>query len=327
MNILFYLNRGWTRYVGSSPFYTLACGAEDNPDCTVIWAEDFSVMPPEVATCDVLVTDMDPTVSGWFPKVREGVVKVCLDGDMHRFTKEECDLYRSLIPRYDIVLSQYVFSTPLDWVFTPTKEERKSFVFFPHMVPDMPRQRGPRELGGVQSGLNNSRSYPFRTWLNLLNLPFDTILEHPGYSDPSAMIEARESFCGILDRHKVSVTGLALGENGYTVAKYFEIPYAGCLLVAEEPCSVDREVLGFRSGKNCFLFRQGDVGLRDLYIDVLANWDRYLPVAEAGCRLVMAKHTVRHRLIYLKAIVNHFRDNGAIPQVSEQIHLFGDATG
>jgi hypothetical protein len=324
MNILFYLNRFWNHYIGASPFYYLARGAMDDSECTVVWTDDFAVMPPEVELCDVLVTDIDPTVSSWFGKLRKGVVKVCLDGDMHRFTRKECDLYASILPRYDIVLNQYRFSSvESDFYFLlPKKDRLRNLVFFPHLVPDEPCQRRPRELGGIRSGMTGLKPYPFRAWVDSLDLPIDTDLVHPGYSDLNKMRVTRESFFDSLAKHKVHATGLALGEHGYTVAKYFEIPYAGCLLIAEEPPIVDRTALGFRSGKNCFLFRQGDPDLKDLYLDVLANWPKYAPIAEAGQQLVMSKHTARHRLAYLKSIVNHFRETGVVPRASEQILLF-----
>lgn len=84
--------------------------------------------------------------------------------------------------------------------------------------------------------------------------------------------------------------------SGYTVAKYFEVPKAGALLVAEElPSIKERDLLGFISGVNCHLVANNKQLLKSLPTSP--------EIAQRGHELVMKRHTTLNRIRQAEILV------------------------
>lgn len=81
------------------------------------------------------------------------------------------------------------------------------------------------------------------------------------------------------------------GEGHMLVRKYIEIPACGTLLICENILGLDR--LGFMDGKNMVAVTIKNVV--DICMDLFENLEKMQQIASDGRRLVLTKHTSRHR--------------------------------
>jgi hypothetical protein len=258
-----------------------------------------------------------PSLPSWVPK---DAIRIRLTGDLHRFKPTDWPEFAEQSSGYQMLLSAYVFAKPQQpniyhW---PTAEVREKLVYFPHCVPDAPPPVGTHAGGAVLSGNLDSAVYPWRAWVKSLNLPNVAVLLHPGYDNPGGMKQARESYFTTLAEYKVGLTCNSILD--YTVAKYLEIMYAGCVLIAQRPNDTDAELLRLRDGHNCiFIDGQDEKNLR-----MWLNFDRLSMAGMAirGQEMVMARHTASQRLAYIKRLIRFYRNADRVPSNDEQAELF-----
>lgn len=147
--------------------------------------------------------------------------------------------------------------------------------------------------GHLWPGREGFRPYEFRRWAvkqkNILYIP------HYG-EDKRAPI--RESYITLQTYFKA---GIAACEY-YPVAKYFEIPLAGCVLFAQR-CK-DFERLGFKHGENCIMVNKNN--LNKISEHFIKNYEDYQPIADAGRKLVEDNWTAEH---FADFIYKHANDH------------------
>src|ERR1019366_1381333 len=114
--------------------------------------------------------------------------------------------------------------------------------YFPHSVPDdapvgLPwADRHPRAL---LSGSVSQQVYPFR-WACQKTHAFNVL-------PPQGL--GRDEYLAYLGTYRYAITCNSIFE--YTVAKYFEIPAMGAVLIAPPPSMDEMDLLGLRGGENC----------------------------------------------------------------------------
>lgn len=164
-------------------------------------------------------------------------------------------------------------------------------------VPGVPyhlRARAKQALSHSGGSLSRGKPLPVAPLLTRLGLrPFSWPLFQRYY---------QERFREEIRQSRFSFTcGSALQ---WPIRKYFEIPALGAILVCR-PCN-GFEALGFRNGENAIACEPED--LPALGKRLLANLDEAQAIADAGRRLVSAKHTVSARAVQLRQAFEAFLD-------------------
>ena len=150
------------------------------------------------------------------------------------------------------------------------------------------------------TGRVNSK-YPIRCRA-LRMVPKDLISyqPHPGYGQRTYELAVTGTdYIALLHEHLCAITCGSIYR--YVVAKYFEIPYAGTLLIAEDLPDLGR--LGFEAGRHFVAIDQA-TDLRELVSDICRNPDNYRPIRQAGQELVRRQHTEAVRRVEAKALAD-----------------------
>ncbi len=156
----------------------------------------------------------------------------------------------------------------------------------------------------ILSGAMN-KFYPFRAVA--AKNPDVVVLPHPGYDrvparDPSKTFGS--TYVRELAKYRCAVTCSAV--INYTVAKYMELPAAGCLLLATH--TPDLHLLGFEDRVN--YLRVDEETFDTTLAEVLARPAAYEPIRKAGFELVRARHSDLQRADELERLI---RERCAVP--------------
>lgn len=129
--------------------------------------------------------------------------------------------------------------------------------------------------------------------------PDVVVMDHPGYGAASQSGPGLfgEAYARELSRYRCAVTCSAV--IGYAVAKYVELPAAGCLLLANH--TPDLELLGLKDGIN--YLRVTEATFDGRLADVLARPDAFEPIRRAGFELVRARHSDVNRADQLERLI------------------------
>ncbi len=154
------------------------------------------------------------------------------------------------------------------------------------------RPRGRRRPYDIAClGAHTPNVYPFRNRVrsyleNQRRLKFFAPLRVGAHDGPA--------FARVLNRCRAAFTDASV--YGYPLAKFFEIPACGTLLVAE--ALPDLEPLGFRAGENFVAVTPGDFADRlDYYLR--EEPEEGAALATAGARLIHTRHTWEIRVTEL----------------------------
>lgn len=170
----------------------------------------------------------------------------------------------------------------------------------------LPHTYGESDFSGIEYNLNPARGclltgatsayYPLRI-AAALN-PAVTVAEHPGYAaGADAKGKFGPAYAKLLNGWFSSVTCASV--LGYPVAKYFEIPAAGSLLIADHTPDLDR--MGFVDGENYVRVTVENFGER--LREVLSDIERFEKVRRAGYEFVRGRHSLETRVEALKTII------------------------
>jgi hypothetical protein len=128
--------------------------------------------------------------------------------------------------------------------------------------------------------------YPLRR--HAMKNPGVVVLPHPGYGADSLSkgdMKFGKGYAEELSKYFCGVTCSSIID--YPVAKYMEIPAAGCLLLASH--TPDLDALGYRDGVN--YVRVDEKNFDSKLADVLANPGNYEGVRRAGYEFVRSRHS------------------------------------
>ncbi len=149
----------------------------------------------------------------------------------------------------------------------------------------------------ILSGAMNA-FYPFRA--AAARNPDVVIMPHPGYGEvTSAGTSAAfgSAYARELGRYRSAVTCSSVLE--YVVAKYMELPAAGCLLLATY--APDLDLLGYRDGVN--YVRVDERTFDGALADVLGRPDAFEPIRRAGFEMARARHSDLNRADELERLI------------------------
>ena len=197
----------------------------------------------------------------------------------------------------DTILSTYAYV----WdKFYPEFCGTKKVVWIPHSAsPDfMLRYNHCCENSILLSGAI-SRHYPLRLQMMKLYSQRSYSIayhRHPGYSCGYDYTANQDIGCGYarkINSHRAGFTDSLIYK--YVVAKYFEIPATGALLLADDAVSGLLEQLGFRENKHYLPVSQENLEERIQYVLDERNHDELDEVRRRGQELVWERHKTSDR--------------------------------
>jgi hypothetical protein len=246
-----------------------------------------------INTCEALVVCYTNSYSIDFYKSGP---RFLLWGDDHSHSPEEVKETESLHNRYDYVLCGSPHaphkSPPYHYVSDESWAKR---LYLPHSVPDerppspMWESRQPRAV--LPSNVCPV-VYPFRWGCGELKSPLIDDLPH--------FQKVHAAYFSHLGTYQYAITCNSHGWLNYTVAKYFEMPYMGCVTIATPLLDEESRRLGFEHGKNIIF----SVDPREVpaIISGGGDYDR-LAISSAGMGLMLTRHTATRRLDYIERLV------------------------
>jgi hypothetical protein len=113
----------------------------------------------------------------------------------------------------------------------------------------------------------------------------------------------QNDFFKMLGKYKYAVTDNSPGWLNYTVAKYFEMPYMGAVLIATPPSDEECKLIGFEHGKNC-LFTKDPHDVTRIIDGSYTRCDAHESIAKAGAELMARYHTASCRLDYIATLAS-----------------------
>jgi len=140
--------------------------------------------------------------------------------------------------------------------------------------------------------------YPLRILIDQQKSQYVETLVHPGYAAREGTeIKVGEDYVKELHKYFCGVATPSILD--YIVAKYFEIPATGSLLLAKH--SPDLDKIGFIENKHYIKIDKDN--FFTILSDVLENPRKYKNVREEGRKFVFENHTDENRFNQLKQII------------------------
>jgi hypothetical protein len=310
------VSSAWPRYYASSPFLNLYHAKHPNFDCIQCRPDELSnpELQERINRCDALVVD-DVCVqeTGFFK--HKPILMV--GGDPHAHDMKKVEQLEKEYAACHYVLTGAVFSNKLSPpYFYPSEETRAKHVYFPHSVPDADRMPEPvpwkdRKPKVLLSGSMDKAVYPFRAECREMS-------KRPGSSIEVLNLGnvQHEAYFAALAQYKAAITCNSI--FGYAVAKYFEIPWMGTVLMAPEISNEEQQLIGFWHAENC-LFLAGPGNLQAVFEILLQDGDH---IARKGQKLMMTCHTTYRRLEYIDHLVSRILTGRFVPEDAKNIFLW-----
>jgi hypothetical protein len=197
----------------------------------------------------------------------------------------------------DTILASYAYRFA---DFFPDVAKSRRVVWLPHSAsPDFALPANPAARNELFLSGAISQVYPLRERLNaLMESGGKEIVrqEHPGYHcqyDYAGDSRVGRAFARRIWEHRAAFTDCSIYR--YAVAKHFEIPATGALLVADVALEEPLNQLGFLPGVHYFPVSDEDLEERVRYLfreEHQAESDR---IRQNGQALVLARHRTSHR--------------------------------
>jgi hypothetical protein len=197
----------------------------------------------------------------------------------------------------DTVLATYAYRFA---EYFPDTAKSRRLVWLPHSaspdfaLPFNSRARNELLLSGAMCN-----AYPLRQRVNALRESgFEGIvhLPHPGYHcqyEYEADVRIGRAFAKRMWEHRAAFTDCTVFQ--YAVAKHFEIPATGALLVADVSIEKPLGKLGFVPGVHYFPVSGGDLGDRVRYLLCEEHHAELDQIRRNGQALVLERHRTSHR--------------------------------
>ena len=272
---------------------TLAEEFGELPEAILFW-EDY---PLDARARDVLELDCR---------------KYVFADDLHSWGDEMRRVKHSAFSTCDAVLATYAYAFES---FFPDLSGVKEVVWVPHAAsPDFMLPLNEQPLNAVLlSGAVNDY-YPLRRQLKVLHdRSPDRVAyhPHPGYHcdyDYERDESVGRGYARTLNRHRACFTDSL--KYGYVVAKFFEIPSTGALLLADATVSGPLAELGFVEGVHYVPVSGEDMGEKIKYVLDEANHTALDVVRKAGQALVRARHKTADRARLIDEVCGRPRRSG-----------------
>ena len=228
---------------------------------------------------------------------RMGCQKVILTDDIHWWSAEMRRIRKVSFALCDQVLATYAYT----WdKFYPEFCRTKRVVWTPHSAsPDfmIAFNQRPENAILLSGAINNC--YPLRKRMKELHARGShaiTHQPHPGYHcgyDYTRNKEVGRGYAEAINRHRAGFTDSLT--FGYVVAKYFEIPATGALLLADAAVSEQLKRLGFVEHQHYLPVSEKNLEESVRYVLDERNHDELDAIRKRGQALVWERHKTSDR--------------------------------
>lgn len=309
-------NAGCLRYYASSPNYNFL--AYKHPDF-----EAFPIDTPadlEKARAAAKVAGCALTDDGQWRNLLDLKIPIfAIQDDLHYWDQAKKEMTEQTQENCALVFADYMLSHP-NLEITPgaqPRDKRSNFVFCPNQAQGtIAPQWVPWEKRKFAKapGTINPKIYPFRTMAAALP-DIDsqqTVQTRFDKMDEREQSRFREGFITHMSQYKVGITCNSV--LGYTVAKYFELPLAGCLLVAADiENSFEKYLYGF-DNLNSVLLRKEHYHILGDILRAIKTCDPnnviWRDTAIAGQKLILERHTIVQRMNMVSSVIKAFLGGG-----------------
>ena len=224
--------------------------------------------------------------------------------DLHYFTEKQQEQKGHAVSAVDLVLGSYAYQLN-EYYPKATNIPR---VWIPHAASSiykLPMRNGNAVVRAVLlAGATDANAYPYRALVEAKIAAGDTRFvqhKHPGYvSHENKRVGAQ--FAEVINSHLACITdGLT---RNYTVAKIFEFPAAGCLLLVNSEVAPHLIPLGFVPGTHFLPYTTATLDIIvDAVLDV-RNSASIDTIRKQGQALVWARHMVANRAAILHQLAS-----------------------
>lgn len=229
--------------------------------------------------------------------------------DLHWWDEGMRQAKRLAYSMCDSVLAAYAYAFES---FYPDLARAKEVVWVPHAAsPDYALPFNERPLNTVLLSGAVNFYYPLRQQLKALHdrSPHRVAYHpHPGYHcdyDYENDERVGRAYARTLHRHRACFTDSV--KYGYVVAKYFEIPSTGALLLGDSTVGAPLAELGFAEGVHYVPVSGEDMGRQIEYVLDEANHAALDRVRRAGQALVRERHQTADRARLIDEIATRYK--------------------
>ncbi len=252
---------------------------EEMPDVILFW-ESYSLLNPLAKE----VFDLE-------------CLKCFFADDLHWWREDKKTVNYVAYLLCDIILSPYAYRVD---EFYPGLRGLKRIHWVPHSAsPDFLIGYNERPENAILLSGAIDDSYPLRQKMKRLreqqSYPI-SLHRHPGYHcqhDYNASRSVGRSYAEEINRHRAAFTDCL--KFRYVVAKYFEIPATGALLLADGAVSAPLKELGFISGQHYISVTGDDMEEKVRYVLDERNHSRTDEMRRRAQSLVREKHKTEDR--------------------------------
>jgi hypothetical protein len=223
--------------------------------------------------------------------------KVFLADDLHWWNQEMRQMKFISFALCDTVLATYAYTWPK---FYPELAGRKNLVWIPHAAsPDfmLPYNAYPENSVFLSGSI--SQHYPLRQQMMKLSTEGSYSIKnhrHPGYDvgyDYNSNPDIGRGYAEKINKYRVGFTDCNTFQ--YVVAKYFEIPATGSLLLAEGAVKEPLKELGFIENMHYVSVSKENLEDRVKYVLDKRNREELDQVRRRAQELVWERHTTSDR--------------------------------
>lgn len=206
----------------------------------------------------------------------------------------------------DTVLSTYGYLWPK---FYPELAGAKRVVWIPHSASqDFTVDYNANPENSIFLSGAVSRHYPLREQVKALHAQSAYSIihhQHPGYHcqyDYNRNENVGRGYAEKINRYRTGFTDSLI--YGYIVAKYFEIPATGSLLLADDAVSEPLKELGFIENEHYLAVSKENLEEKVRYVLDEANHDELDEIRKAGQKLVWTRHKTSERARSINEVCN-----------------------
>ncbi|BEV11619.1 hypothetical protein ATDW_21150 [Asticcacaulis sp. DW145] len=312
--IAFVFAKSWKQYYSCSPFYWFMFSNHKYVDVYEFEGSDFVGEITQIIIQRGYIGVVFCEVCA--PAFRKfDFPKMIVTDDLHRFFRNYSREYYSEVHASTPVLSDYCLAKPISALPLSVNEvARSQMIYCPNYTAHYPwhKPHSERKALGIAGTLSEA-AYPLRTRMIKALADLDPRPERS---------ELREKFIEVLGEYRIGLTDDVA--YGSIVAKYFEIPMAGSLLIAPEPHSeIEKLILGFSDDNSALIPRAriyDDVYVEKIVRDAVGDLEGTEARAIRGQQLSMRRHTVEARVRYIWSIFQ--RINAGTWSIRDQFDLF-----
>ncbi|AYV85718.1 MAG: hypothetical protein Satyrvirus33_8 [Satyrvirus sp.] len=224
--------------------------------------------------------------------------------DLHQ-ENSKVKAYRNMVfEKFEYVFSTYAYTISK---FFPTIPPNK-VVWFPHFIKnkfyvefnDNPVRRI------SLTGIVEKNVYPFRYHIFKLSTKYSiNVLQHPSYKKPIHTYYGHD-YIKYLSKYVASITCCSTEKTPYVIAKFFEIPASGSLLMAyDEFVKEPLKQLGFVDGENYLSVNYDNIIDKISFVMDPNNTEEVNRIRRNGYDFVWKNHTLLDRIKIIEHTLNN----------------------